>query len=88
MNEPSFIEGTGPAEYLAGFDNSGPEYVKGEHRWIAVVIYDIDPEDVKKPRMVFRGDMVLQISPVICYWCEEKYSPSAASVPCTGDENG
>lgn len=71
----------GPVVNATGFQHGKLVHVPGEHLWIAMAMYRVDPT---KKEHFLDTENLLTIEGPGCYWCEQQWKPGAEKTRCTG----
>ena len=59
----------------------------GNHYWVVIVTYNVNPENFNNPEEVNildRENLVMLVGPG-CFHCEKDYTPELAKEKCDGD---
>lgn len=87
MTAKRIVEATGemtPIDRL--LNEEGPTPVPGEHLWVVLVAYRINPvQAMSGDRTDLDANSVVTISDPGCYWCEQVWEPGDEHTRCTGD---
>lgn len=80
--------GTGATQFVARAPDRIPDYDlrSGDHLWIVVSCYRVDPAGFTDPTRapVLDTENLLTVQGPACYHCEEAYTPLLAKRRCKG----